>query len=139
MEEPKPEQLGEESMRVWSGEISIVDSHIWSGEIKIDDNPDEEVQPNSNSESNEDNEKKNVLKCPKCGETDHEPGAKFCNKCGSKFSEAANEEKEMEENGQLRINFETEEAEQDDNAEVEANGQLRIPFENEEEIENDEK
>ena len=27
------------------------------------------------------------MKCPKCGRTDHEPGAKFCHKCGTKLIE----------------------------------------------------
>lgn len=36
----------------------------------------------------EDESEHNKMKivCPKCGETDHEPGAKFCHVCGSKFN-----------------------------------------------------
>lgn len=139
-ETAKPEVLSEEPKPVWS----IDEDTTWLLEEittwPLEENLDEDVQTNSNVESDDDKEKKNVLKCTKCGETEHEPGAKFCNNCGAKFSEATNEEKEMEENGQLRIPFESEEeAEQEENVEVEENGQLRIPFENEEESESDER
>ena len=60
--------------------------------------------------------------------------------CGTLISSGTKEVKDMNENDQLRVDFENEEeTEQAENAEVEENGQLRIPFKNEGEAENDEK
>lgn len=132
-ETAKPEELSEEPMPEQFIEDKMPD-------IRVVDNSDREIQLINNTESDEDEEKGKVWVCPNCWCADHEPGAKFCHMCGTLISSGTKEGKDMDENDQLRVDFENEEeTEQAENAEVEENGQLRIPFKNEGEAENDEK
>lgn len=76
-----------------------LDENDWTGEEPKSHQFQEESQPVEVvyvvPKEDEDKDNKMKIVCPKCGETDHQPGAKFCHVCGNKFNiDESNQEKE---------------------------------------------